>query len=728
MIGSTGHATGQILALTLLNYSCPESSPNLRGPNRAPGQFPNRRTHVLTEWWQYLPAFLVVLAFLWLPGMALQWAFGQRTGRIILAAPAFSVAVVGLTGVLLDLVSIRYNSLTQTIAAVVLTVLAWLVGRLVPRGGYRAGSSAVGAFEDLEHHFLDRYRWLFPVGAALGLAIGAVLMVRRLILVIGHPDALAQRYDNIFHLNAIRYIVDTGNGSTLTLNQMTNPDSTIALYPAAWHQFASLMVPLTGDNVMVAHNIMLLATTGFVWTASCIYLARCILGPSPVVSVVAGTAAAGFGIFPLGLIAWGPLFANILSLSLVPVALGLLVRLLGPRLTIDPTARTPDTASRIRLAACMVVVLGGLCLSQPNALLALLAVAVPLGATAWWLALQAAAVARRGRKALILVVLGAVAVAAWSVLWSALSTDYVWDRFTSTARAVGEALLYSTNDRNEVPWILVILTATGIYAAISRRQLRWLVVAHLLLVYLYALAAAGENGPTRQWLVGGWYTDSYRLAATLPLTAVPLIAMGAHHMVKAIAAGLNGLLNLGKPLGPGASRTVVYPLVAVAVLATVVPLSQVDSLTQSTRWGKQAYTWESWDNILSFEEYELLENIDEYVKPDEGIAINPWNGGALAYAVADRHVTQYHVGDPDPLLQPLVQNIDDAAPGSPACAAAEELDVEWVLDFGTQFLPGGGDAAHLYDGVTAVDRATDQNLQLVEHNGSAKLYEIVGCD
>lgn len=682
---------------------------------------------MLTEWWQYLPALLAVLAFLWLPGLALQWAFGQRTGRIVLAAPAFSVAVVGLTGVVLDLLGVPYNSLTQAISAVVLTVLAWLVGRLIPRGGYHAGQRAAGASEDVHHHSVGRYRWLFPVGAAAGLAIGALLMVRRLISVIGHPEALTQRYDNIFHLNAIRYIVDTGNGSTLTLNQMTNPDSTIALYPAAWHQFASLMVPLTGGNVMAAHNVMLLAVAGFVWTASCIYLARCLLGPSPLVSVIAGTASAGFGIFPLGLIAWGPLFANILSLALVPVALGLLVRLLGARLTVDPTARTPDTAGRIRLGACLVVVLGALCLSQPNALLALLAVAVPLGATSWWLALQAAAVARKRKKAIILAVLGAAAVAAWSVVWNTLSTDYVWDRFTSTARAVGEALLYSTNDRDEVPWVLVILTASGIYAAISRHQLRWLVVAHLLLVYLYAVAAAGENGPVRQWLVGGWYTDSYRLAATLPLTAVPLIALGAFHLVKATVTCINSLFNLEKQT-PSRSHTATYPIVAVVMLITIVPLSQVDSLTQSTRWGKQAYTWEGWDNILSLEEYQLLENIDKHVAPDESIAINPWNGGALAYAVADRPVTQYHVGEPGPLLQPLVQDIDDATPTSPACEAADELDVEWVLDFGTQFLPGGADAAHLYDGVTAVDPVIDQNLELVDRNGSAALYEVVGCN
>ena len=99
---------------------------------------------MLTDWGPHLPAFLVLLAFLWLPGLALLWAFGQRGGRILLTAPVFSVAVVGLTGVVLDLAGIPYGALTQVAAAVVLAALAWLVGRLLPRGGHAPGPHEIG--------------------------------------------------------------------------------------------------------------------------------------------------------------------------------------------------------------------------------------------------------------------------------------------------------------------------------------------------------------------------------------------------------------------------------------------------------------------------------------------------------------------------------------------------------------------------------------------------------
>ncbi|MEX5300898.1 DUF6541 family protein [Kocuria sabuli] len=687
---------------------------------------------MLTDWWPYLPAFLVLLAFLWLPGLALLWAFGQRGGRMLLTAPAFSVAVVGLTGVVLDLVGVPYGVLSQVLAAVALAALAWLVGRPLPRGGHAPGAHAAASPEDPEARFGDGRRWLFPAGAAAGLAVGTVLLVRRMASVIGAPEAMAQRWDNIFHLNAIRYVVETGSGSTLTLNRMVDPESTVALYPAAWHQLASLVVPLTGDSVFVAHNLTLLAVAGLVWPASCIFLVRCLVGPSPVAAVAAGTAAAGFSVFPLGLMAWGPLFPNILALAIAPVSLGLLVRLLGPGVSADRTARTPDAAGRIRLAASLLVSLGALFVSQPNAFLALLVVAVPLTATAWWLGLRAAAGARRRGRSLGLVALAAVLVAVWLLLWNVLTTSFVWEPSTTLARAVGEALLYGANGRDDVPWVLVLLTGAGIYAAVTRRSLRWLVVAHLVLAYLYAVAAAGEESPARQWLVGGWYTDSYRLAATLPMTAVPLVALGAAHVAGGLAAGAARLASFaGRPRAGLAA----YPVAALVVLALAVPYSQVDSLTQATRWGKQYYAWEGPESILSREEYELLQELDELTEPGDVIAVNPWNGGSLAYAVSDRAVTQYHVEAPatelralDPELHALATGIGGAVPDSPACAAAEELDVQWVLDFGTQFIIPDARQARDYSGINAVDPQAAPGLALVEREGEAALYEVVGCD
>ncbi|ALU40518.1 hypothetical protein AS188_12995 [Kocuria flava] len=705
---------------------------------------------MLTAWAPYAPALLLLLAVLWLPGLALLWAFGQRGGRILLTAPAFSVAVVGVSGVALDLLGIRYDLLSQAGAALVLAAAAWLVGRVLPRGGHapapedrpapdgRAGATAVGApgAGTAPDAAAPARPWVFPAAAAVGVAVGAVLLLRRMVSAIGEPEAMAQRWDNIFHLNAIRWIVETGSGSTLTLNRMVDPERTVALYPAAWHQLASLAVPVAGDSVLAAHNLTLLAVAGVVWPASCVFLTRCLVGPSPVAAVVAGAASAGFGLFPYGLMAWGPLFPNILSLVLLPVVLGLLVRLLGPGLGADPTARTPDGPARLRTAASLLVALGALFVSQPNGVLALLVVGVPLVATAWALGLRAAVRAGRRRRTALLAVAAVLAAAVWLLAWNTLTTTFFWAPFTTLPRGVGEALLYGTNGRLDVPWVLVVLTGAGIYAAVVRRRLRWLVVAHLLLAYLYAVAAAGEDGPWRDWLTSGWYTDSHRLAATLPLTALPLAALGAEHLAARLAAGLAAAAAVlrggragGRPPAAGRARPLAYPVAAVLVLAVAVPVSQMGSLTRTTQEVKRYYAWDGPESILGHDEFELLQELGRLTGPGDVVAVNPWNGGSLAWAVAERPVTQYHVEDPEPPLDELVAGIDTAAPGSPACAAAEELGVEWVLDFGTQLLvPWATEPLEVYSGVTAVDPAADPGLAPVAREGGAVLYEVVGCD
>lgn len=52
-------------------------------------------------------------------------------------------------------------------------------------------------------------RW-WTIGAAVA---AAVVIGLQIFAVIGQPSAISQTFDNVFHLNAIRYIMDTGAAS-----------------------------------------------------------------------------------------------------------------------------------------------------------------------------------------------------------------------------------------------------------------------------------------------------------------------------------------------------------------------------------------------------------------------------------------------------------------------------------------------------------------------------------
>jgi len=79
------------------------------------------------------------------------------------------------------------------------------------------------------------------------MVIGAVVVVQG----IGSPETLSQTYDAVFHYNAIAYIVDSGNASSLTLNSLGTPGTPGSFYPSAWHDFASLLVLTTGASAPV---------------------------------------------------------------------------------------------------------------------------------------------------------------------------------------------------------------------------------------------------------------------------------------------------------------------------------------------------------------------------------------------------------------------------------------------------------------------------------------------
>lgn len=284
----------------------------------------------MSTWLPYVPAVLLVGALLWVPGLVLQVLGRDRRPLFGLAAPAYSMAVLGIAGIVLDLAGVTFALLSVAALTVVAAVPAAGVGLLrrgvTPTDERTSSSTAPGNIPSPGGASHGRTA---GVAAVFGFLVGTVLLTRRLLFVIQEPDRLSQRYDNIFHLNAIRYVLDTGSASSLTLGRMTDPEASIAVYPALWHALGALALPLTDGSVMVASNVVLLVVGAVVWPASCVFLTRTLLGPSPVALVTAGIASAGFAVLPFSIVDFGPLFPNLLGLSAAPVALAYLVALLG---------------------------------------------------------------------------------------------------------------------------------------------------------------------------------------------------------------------------------------------------------------------------------------------------------------------------------------------------------------------------------------------------------------
>src|SRR4029079_2201201 len=91
-------------------------------------------------------------------------------------------------------------------------------------------------------------------------------------------------------------------------------------------------------------------------------------------------------------------------------------------------------------------------------------------------------------------------------------------------QAMGQALTLSTVI-TQAHWFLGAATLWGFYRLLKVPRLRWLLVSHVLLVFLYVLCA-GASGLLSRELTGFWYNDAQRVAALIPMTAVPLAALG----------------------------------------------------------------------------------------------------------------------------------------------------------------------------------------------------------
>jgi len=173
------------------------------------------------------------------------------------------------------------------------------------------------------------------------------------------------------------------------------------------------------------------------------------------------------------------------------------------------------------------------------------------------------------------------------------------------------------------------------------------------------------------------------------------------------------------------------PALAAGVAASLLVLgflgvsTQLGSIRTYIATNKQFYERNTPSSILSDDEYQLLARIDGEVPANAVIAGNPWNGSGLVYAFADRKVLKYHLSQGTTKEQSVVDQSLNKAAGNPAvCKAIRDLDVHYVLDFGTQYLLNHP-ASRTYPGLQ--DLATSASVQLVDQQGAAKLYKVRAC-
>jgi hypothetical protein len=603
-----------------------------------------------------------------------------------------AVPVVGIAAIAAPFVRIPWSVLPVLGLTGVIALVVWLLRR-------RFGESM-------------RSRPVQP-WTILGLGIAAAIISAQVAFAIESPVNFSNTFDNVFHLNVIRFILDTGNASSLWVGHLTDHSGTAAFYPAVWHDLVSLVAQMSGVSSLIAVNATTLVISALIWPAGVILLTRQLFGSNRVVLLSAGILAAAFPVFPLLMMDYGVLYPYQLGVALIPATVA--ATLSAVRIGTRPSLLTWQRW------VLLVGMLPGVFLAHPGAFVAWMAFTVPVAVL---LAVRGFRTAKGWG--------GRFAVAAGTVVY--LLVGYVllmllrpssgrdWPIESRVRYAVAE--VFTGSVWYGVPAVLAIaLVLVGILWTVVRRRPVALVAVGMLAIaaILYVVVTALPYPHLRDLLTGSWYNNRPRLAALLPVLAVPVGAYGAGATWVWLRSRARRR-SVKSPFSPRAARWTIG-VAAVVIASIVTQLPVISPVPTAVARAGEAYRTSPTARLVTSDELELLNRLDDEVPPGAVIVGSPWTGTALAYAIADRSVVLPHMFTTTTEAENEVLNtLNTATPGSATCDAVAETGVQYVLDFGTQEIHG---AANVFPGLTDLDESPA--LELVDEQGQAKLFRVVGC-
>ncbi len=656
----------------------------------------------LTIWLSDLIPFLVATAIFLVPGSLVTYAGGFRGLGALALAPLITASILAVSAVAAPLVGLSWSILPVLIGTCLVAIATITIRKSVERKGDRRSPI--------------RLSYRFSVSASCGLLIAALVLLYRLIHIFGDPEFVSQTADNVFHLNAVRYILQTANASSLTVGGLGS--GTPSLYPALWHGTAALIVQVTGASIPASVSALNLVIGALVWPASAWFLVRVLFGNSWAVNLGFGVLAAAFGAFPYLLVDWGVLYPNYLGMALLPAAIAL-----GVLLT---QARRVRPGGRIVVLWFLLMAVAGLVLAHPNTLLCAIVVLGPLWASrATTYLVGSWKHSARMVKPALLTSMACLAIVATVVVWIKLrpfpftSFNITWPPYQTSGQAIGEAFA-TTFSAGVVGWATAILMVVGLRISLRGTEHRWMAWSFLWWVLLFIAVTAWQPSVIRAFLTGGWFDDFRRIAAGMVVVELPLALLGFIAVVNASTRFFRRFARSARTRGVAS----VVPVFGLAVVVLVI--AQTGMVQGAAKHAKTNYSLGPGSPIMSSDELALYKELPSLVPAGEVIADNPWDGSAWAYFVSGRRVLfpaiLTGIGADNGLL---AAKLNQAASDPEVCAAANRLHVRYAINSDELIYLPGNPANQLFQGIAGLDRAP--GFELVAKVGANRLYRLTAC-
>lgn len=670
--------------------------------------------HLALGWAALLPTTALLALVLYLPGVGALLILRTRISVALAGGPLMTAALLGVGGVALHTVGMRYNAVAYLLLMVLLWAVALLIRRLLNRGGlWRGARKDQGALRGLRR--LTAARALMLLGAgALGLAsmwVPTALMI--------DPAMPNPRVDPMYHYNVLNAIGETGSASMFAAVDFNyGVQVRHVIYPTVWHAITSLAVPLVG--IVPAANVVSYLVTPIVFVVNSALLARVLFRRQVLAAAVGAIAAGVLPAFPGGLAFTKSFWPNELAVAMLPGLLVVLIMFLR-RCRWGHIRRRP-----LMYLLDLAITLGavaGLGLTHPSVFFSFLVIAVPLLASTLMRARRVArrTMSPRAHAAFVGSLVAAVVVGTGLLLIPEQVRSFLmreniahWDDFV--LKGVSMISNWPTDVSNPAgvltALVYIPLVLTGIFRLARHREHRW--VAWAWALQLFIIVGSYFPIPVLSAFAGLWYSDTFRLyaiqASILPLAVVAVVLWAQGR----VPAGTTWMDRVPKRL----RQVWVWGAIGAALLGT-------GYITTGT--ARQVGVDSSDARpVMSAEEAELIGRIGDQLPEGSVVVGDPASGVAylpLASGV-ESVFTQMNVRDVDEDGIFLFENFDDIHQDPRVCDVLEHYGIGYYYE-DAAFDYNYSEREEAMPGFYEVDTA--HGFTLIDEGGGARLWRIDTC-
>ncbi|MEO6090558.1 MAG: DUF6541 family protein [Umezawaea sp.] len=557
---------------------------------------------------------LVALIAVVLPGAALLFALGVR--RLLWTvglAPAASVGVATIVGMVCGLVGLPYGGWALGAAVVVLLVVAAVrareavEGRGLPRVRGRVGPIAAGGAVLLLAVLYGLRTWMSGMGGTL--------------------TSIPQEHDTILHTELVAYIMRTGRGAAWQLLPVDLlSGSPVSYYPSGMHLLAAATGDVVGGPIagLNAVTVVLLGVCLVLSAAALTFVAakqaRLGVPASLTAAGIAGLVAVGLNAPTITFATQGGLLPNAAALCLAPGVIAVLLDL-----------RERDWSAAVAIAVgCL-----GLLALHPSA-----AMTVGLTLVVWWIGRAfdrggLALLRAQAAPTAVAVAVAGVLAAPLLILLTTVST-----RTASFPPDVGAVPLsvalkqtlalpftgYLPEYNGQWQVAALALTALGVAAVlVSRRALGPMVAAAVWALITIGMWVSPGTGPDAV-ITGFYYNSILRVRSHVDLLVPVLAGLGVVITSVIVVRGLRRVSS-GRFARRPVHLVVALSVVVAAVYALVPGLSylRVSAHYLASRYGAPDL------NRVGPHDQDGFDFLDGRVKPGERVMNSANDGSTYLY-------------------------------------------------------------------------------------------------